>query len=117
MHCPPQPADGSKPAYTIGRTMFETDRLPSGWEERLNRMDEVWVPTAFHRAVFEAGGVEPAKITVIGEPVDHEFYSAERVRDAVREYETAQETDIAEKETADWQQALQKHQEQGEAAS
>jgi hypothetical protein len=25
----------------IGRTMFETDRLPEGWAERLNRMDYV----------------------------------------------------------------------------
>jgi len=38
---------------TVGRTMFETDRLPEGWEARLNQMDDVWVPTEFHRGVFE----------------------------------------------------------------
>ena len=37
--------------------MFETDRLPDGWVERLNKVDEVWVPTHFHRAIFEDAGV------------------------------------------------------------
>ena len=42
--------------YTIGRTMFETDRIPSGWAERLNVMDEVWVPSAFNaRAMLGCG--------------------------------------------------------------
>ena len=39
--CPPAGA-----GFTVGRTMFETDRLPSGWDERLNRMDQVWVRSA-----------------------------------------------------------------------
>jgi hypothetical protein len=26
---------------TVGRTVFETDRLPRGWEARMNQMDEV----------------------------------------------------------------------------
>ena len=38
--CPP---DNAK--IRIGRTMFETDRTPKGWVERLNKMDEIWVPT------------------------------------------------------------------------
>ena len=25
----------------IGRTMFETDRLPKGWEQRINKLDYV----------------------------------------------------------------------------
>ncbi|KAH8091258.1 glycosyl transferase [Aureococcus anophagefferens] len=52
--------------YTIGRTMFETDRLPDGWPERLNAVDEV--PTEFHREIFEAAGVR--NLQVVGEPVD-----------------------------------------------
>lgn len=55
---------------TVGRTMFETDRLPAGWAERCNRMDQVWVPTSFAKAVFVAGGVDPNKIRVVPEPVD-----------------------------------------------
>jgi len=65
---------------TIGRTMFETDRLPEGWKDRLNGMDEVWVPTAFHKRVFIEGGVDPERIRTIGEPVDVHLFDAEAVR-------------------------------------
>lgn len=34
---PPSPAHPSQ----VGRTMFETTRLPAGWADRCNRMDEV----------------------------------------------------------------------------
>ncbi len=56
--------------YTIGRTMFETDRLPAGWAERLRAVDEVWVPSAFMRGVVVAGGVEAARVRLLAEPVD-----------------------------------------------
>jgi glycosyltransferase involved in cell wall biosynthesis len=68
--CPPVGA-----AYRVGRTMFETDRLPSGWADRLNAMDEVWVPTTFARDVFAAGGVDAAKLLVVPEPVDASFFA------------------------------------------
>ena len=67
--CPP-----ANSGLRIGRTMFETDRLPNGWMERLNGMDYVWVPTEFHRRVFADGGVELDKLVVIGEPVDVDTY-------------------------------------------
>jgi glycosyltransferase involved in cell wall biosynthesis len=73
--CPPPQA-----RWKVGRTMFETDRLPSGWSERLNRMDRVWVPTEFARGVFERAGVEPAKIRVVPEPVDSDFFSPDYAR-------------------------------------
>ena len=72
--CPPTHA-----AYTIGRTMFETDRIPKGWDERLNAMDEVWVPTDFHRDVFARGGVVPEKLVVVPEPVDVDFFDPAKV--------------------------------------
>ena len=68
--CPPQ---GS--LYTIGRTMFETDRLPLGWKSRLNRMNEIWVPTEFHKNIFAENGVEVDKLFVVPESVDTEYYS------------------------------------------
>ncbi len=37
---------------TVARTMFETDRLPSPWVERLNAMDAIWVPSRFNLATF-----------------------------------------------------------------
>ncbi len=50
---------------SIGRTMFETDRLPLDWVRHCNRMDAVWVPTEFNRQSFARAGVDPAKLTVI----------------------------------------------------
>ena len=61
-------------AYRVGRTMFETDRLPQGWADRLNGMHEVWVPTAFMRDVCLAGGVDADKLLVLPEPVDTDVF-------------------------------------------
>ena len=107
--CPP-----TGHAYSVGRTMFETDRcgvvvvqrslpgappplflffffffflrrpaetapalrlgprgrLPEGWEARLNRMDEVWVPSAHSRDVFAAGGAWPGDRSWVAAPCD-----------------------------------------------
>jgi len=72
--CPPPPHyDGS--LVTVGRTMFETDRLPDGWKERLNKMDHVWVPTKFHLDIFAAGGVVQSKLAVVPEAVEVDFFS------------------------------------------
>ena len=51
--CPPHDA-GIPPGsiYTIGRTMFETDRLTAEHASRCNKMDEVWVPTEFHKVIM-----------------------------------------------------------------
>ena len=66
--CPPK-----KAKIVVGRTMFETDRLPKGWPNRLNAVDEVWVPTEFHRDIFHRAGVQ--SVYVIGEPVDVEQFT------------------------------------------
>jgi len=68
--CPPKNLD--KGAIVVGRTMFETDRLPEKWPERLNAVDEVWVPTEFHADVFRRGGVP--RVYVLGEPVDTDAF-------------------------------------------
>ena len=69
MMCPPPTLRGSN-IYKIGRTMYETDRLPNGWRARLDTMDELWVPSEFHRRVFEADGLAAEKLFVLGESVD-----------------------------------------------
>ena len=43
--------------YAIGRTTFETDRLPADWVAACNAMDEIWVPTAFNLETFRRAGV------------------------------------------------------------
>eukprot|EP01032_Pedospumella_encystans_P030084 gene30084-33955_t len=60
--------------YNIGRTMFETDRIPDGWVNRLNFMDEIWVPTNFAKEIFLKAGVSADKLVVLGEAVDTDFY-------------------------------------------
>lgn len=49
----------------VGRAAFGTDRIPDGWAERCDALDEVWVPSEFHRETFAASGVERSKIRVI----------------------------------------------------
>jgi len=76
--CPPPGA-----SYRIGRTMFETDRLPAGWLQRLLAMDEIWVPSAFSQRVFVAGGLPAGRILVVPEAVDTRFFSPEAGRPAL----------------------------------
>src|SRR5207249_1622538 len=64
-------------ALNIGRTMFETDRLPDGWAEFCNQMDYVWVPSEFNRESFAGAGVDPAKLRVIPGAIDAVKYEPE----------------------------------------
>ena len=59
----------------IGRTLFETDRLPSSWVEACNRMEWVCVPTAFNKATFAASGVDTEKLLVVPECFDPAPYA------------------------------------------
>lgn len=54
--------------------MFETDKVPEGWPQRLNFMDEVWVPTTFARDIFAESGVNVDKLHVVGEAVDTDYF-------------------------------------------
>ena len=73
--CPPHLSSKSKKwKRVVGRTMFETDRLPNGWNERLNQVDEVWVPTHHHRQIFvDAGVTKP--VVVVGQGIDIDFWN------------------------------------------
>ncbi|KAI9906766.1 hypothetical protein PsorP6_004389 [Peronosclerospora sorghi] len=72
--CPPHEA-----LYKVGRTMFETDRVPRGWSERMNKMDEIWVPTKFQEKIFIHGGVRPEAVKVVPEVVDVAFFNPQVV--------------------------------------
>ena len=54
----------------VGRTMFETDRLPPGWADACNRMDAIWVPSAFNIETFTNAGVLPDKLRVVPGAID-----------------------------------------------
>jgi glycosyltransferase involved in cell wall biosynthesis/ubiquinone/menaquinone biosynthesis C-methylase UbiE len=59
----------------IGRTMFETDRLPEGWAHACNQMDAVWVPGEFNRQTFAFSGVAPEKLRIVPGAIDLTPYS------------------------------------------
>jgi len=46
-------------------TLFETDSLPRGWVETLNRMDQVWVSSRHNLSTFAAAGVEPGRLRLV----------------------------------------------------
>ena len=58
----------------VGRTTFETDRLPVGWLEVLRELDEVWVPSQFNRKVFAQHGVDETKLQVLPEGIDTDLF-------------------------------------------
>ncbi|SHF57900.1 Glycosyltransferase involved in cell wall bisynthesis [Desulfacinum infernum DSM 9756] len=62
-----------KALYNIGRTVFETDRIPPPWVEACNRMDEIWVPTAFNVETFRRSGVR-VPVHVVPQGIDSEFF-------------------------------------------
>jgi glycosyltransferase involved in cell wall biosynthesis len=70
--CPPTGYDD--PAFVIGRTMFETDRVSPEHVRRCNQMDAVWVPTDFHVSTFVKSGVNPAKVIKVVQAVDVAFF-------------------------------------------
>jgi glycosyltransferase involved in cell wall biosynthesis len=58
----------------VGRAAFGTDRIPDGWAERCNALDELWLPSEFHRETFAASGVERNKIRVIPQALDTQLF-------------------------------------------
>jgi glycosyltransferase involved in cell wall biosynthesis len=61
----------------IGRTTFETDRLPQDWVKACNKMDYIWVPTEFNLETFTSAGIDPKKLVVVPECLDAAFYAYE----------------------------------------
>jgi glycosyltransferase involved in cell wall biosynthesis/Tfp pilus assembly protein PilF len=57
-------------AYHVGRTMFETDRLPASWVAACAQMDELWVPSAFNVESFARAGVGREKLVAIPGAID-----------------------------------------------
>jgi glycosyltransferase involved in cell wall biosynthesis len=60
--------------WCVGRTAFSTDRIPDGWAQRCNAMDEVWVPSEFNRQTFARSGVDERKIRVMHTGVDTQLF-------------------------------------------
>ena len=58
----------------VGRTEFGADRFPDGWAEHCNAVDELWLPSEFHREASVASGVECSKIRIIPHAVDSRVF-------------------------------------------
>ena len=63
----------ARAVYSVGRSMFETDSLPSHWVSGANALDELWVPGAFNQETFRAAGVR-VPIHIIPGGIDSEFF-------------------------------------------
>lgn len=62
---------GIQSRYTIGRYMFEGNgTIHAKQLSQLRALDEIWVPSRFHRSVLEHNGISAAKVTVIPEAID-----------------------------------------------
>ncbi|MGQ9677257.1 MAG: glycosyltransferase, partial [Chloroflexota bacterium] len=57
-------------AYHVGRTMYETDRIPRDWVDACNQMDEIWVPSDFNLETFARSGVRRDKLVKIPGSID-----------------------------------------------
>uniref|UniRef100_A0A383WC78 Glycosyl transferase family 1 domain-containing protein n=1 Tax=Tetradesmus obliquus TaxID=3088 RepID=A0A383WC78_TETOB len=71
--CPPNPREFGW-VYAVGRTMFETDRLPAAFVPRLNAMNEIWVPSEWQRESFAASGIAADKLRVVPEGVNTTWF-------------------------------------------
>ena len=60
--------------YHVGRSMYETDRIPADWVTCCNGMDEVWVPSQFNVETFANSGVLRDKLVVIPGAVDESLF-------------------------------------------
>ncbi|MGH9469972.1 MAG: glycosyltransferase [Terriglobia bacterium] len=60
--------------YRVARTTFETERIPEGWAERCNAMDQVWVPSTFNVKSFVESGVEEQKLRIIPGGMDTRLF-------------------------------------------
>jgi glycosyltransferase involved in cell wall biosynthesis len=75
-HCfPTRWAREPRAQLNVGRTTFETDRLPRAWVRACMAMDEVWVPSQFNVETFAGAGVPRAKLVVIPEPIQMRAFS------------------------------------------
>jgi GT2 family glycosyltransferase len=58
--------------YKIGFTMLEVNGFPGEWVRQANRMDEVWVPSAFNQEGFRRSGLKrPIHVVPLGIDTDY----------------------------------------------
>jgi glycosyltransferase involved in cell wall biosynthesis len=58
----------------VGRAAFWSDSIPQDWIEPCNALDEIWVPSEFHRESFAASGVVAEKLRLVPTGVDTNLF-------------------------------------------
>ncbi len=64
--------------HHVGRTMFETDRVPESWLPFISKMDQIWVPSNFNRESFIRSGVDDKKLSIVPGAVDENWFDPSR---------------------------------------
>jgi len=67
-----------RPLWVVQRAMSEAN-LSTEAALCLRDADEVWVPSEWHRERFEAAGVRPSVLRVVGQPVDVTFFDPRKL--------------------------------------
>jgi glycosyltransferase involved in cell wall biosynthesis len=69
-------------------TIFETESLPAGTAEQINKADLIFLRTEWNRQTFVRGGVTAEKIVVLPPPFDSSPfpYAARQVKDSARPF-------------------------------
>ncbi len=61
--------------FTVGRGMFETDRIPDSWIPKCFQMDEIWVPNEFNWHSFRNSGIPEGKLFKLPPTTDLDLYT------------------------------------------
>ncbi|KAK3235770.1 hypothetical protein CYMTET_54035 [Cymbomonas tetramitiformis] len=81
LHTPPRDyathTPTQRPKFVVGRSMTEALKLPPQEAVDSRTVDQVWVPTTWHRNVYVDAGVEASKVVVVPEAVDVDFFDPE----------------------------------------
>lgn len=90
--------------FCVGRTMFETDRVPRTWVPKINSQHRVWVPSPFNLETFARAGVKGNKLRFIPEPIDTELFrpSSSSSDGLYYAMETQRRTRVATRRNCSW---------------
>jgi len=65
----------ARPRVVIGRSMSEWEPISAEWVAQHELVDEIWVPTEWHKQSWAAAGVPAGKLQVVPEAIDPHMYS------------------------------------------
>jgi len=70
-----------RPTFVIGRSMIESNAIPSEWANKAMNVDEIWLPANFLVPVFAEAGIEEQKLKVVPEQIDVHLWDPHAIAD------------------------------------